>query len=42
MSIEERCPGAYSKIEKYVNTEDLGLPASLARFPNLANSHVYR
>ena len=33
MSIEERCPGAYSKIEKYVNTEDLGLPASLARFP---------
>ena len=24
MSIEERCPRAYSKIEKYVNTEDFG------------------
>ena len=32
----------YSKARKYVNTEDLGLPTSLARFPNLANANVYR
>ena len=32
----------FSKARKYVNTEDLGLPTSLARFPNLANSNVYR
>ena len=33
---------AYSKARKYMNTENLDFPASLARFPNLANANVYR
>ena len=32
----------YSKVRKYVNTENLDFPASLARFPNLANANVHR
>ena len=32
----------YSKARKYVNTADWVPPASLARFPNLANANVYR
>ena len=34
------CSNNYSKARKYVNTEDLDLPASLARVPNLANANV--
>ena len=37
MTLRRRVNQFYSKARKYVNTEDLGLPASLARFPNLAH-----